>query len=559
MYQALYRKYRPSNFDEVVGQKVIVTTLKNAILNNQISHAYLFSGPRGTGKTTIAKVLAKTINCENLVDYCPCDNCNSCININNKKNIDIIEIDAASNNGVEEIRELKNSVNLVPSESKYKVYIIDEVHMLTISAFNALLKTLEEPPKHVVFILATTEIHKVPETIKSRCQKFEFKKISNDDIVIGLKKICSKENISINDEALYLISKYSNGGMRDAVNLLDQVAAYSNNNITINDINEIFGNISHEQMYELVQSLFQSKIDITLNLINKFDRDGKNLLILFNNIIEYLKDLLIYINASNYFNDDNLLNEYKHLANLVNEKNIYEYIKILLEYSNNMKYENNKLLLAELAIIKIFNINQNISQNNNLDNIKKKNNDLLIKENKLKNVEKTIEKVDNINNIDIKKLDKLKKIRVNNALANFNKKDLNEFNTKLETINSLLMNPDYSKYVSLILDGSLKIKGNEYLVFVYENNQMSLIFNSELEKIEKLFVNQYHQDFKLIAIDNNEWNIYKKDFNESLKNGNNKYQFIEENPELLKFLKKEESKIKNNDIDNLFSEIVQYE
>ncbi len=555
MYQALYRKYRPSNFDEVVGQKVIVTTLKNAILNNQISHAYLFSGPRGTGKTTIAKVLAKTINCEKLVDYCPCDNYNSCININNKKNIDIIEIDAASNNGVEEIRELKNSVNLVPSESKYKVYIIDEVHMLTISAFNALLKTLEEPPKHVVFILATTEIHKVPETIKSRCQKFEFKKISNDDIVIGLKKICSKENISINDEALYLISKYSNGGMRDAVNLLDQVAAYSNNNITINDINEICGNISREQMYELIQSLFQSKIDITLNLIDKFDRDGKNLLILFNNIIEYLKDLLIYINVSNYFKDDNLLNEYKHLANLVNEKNIYEYIKILLEYSNNMKYENNKLLLAELAIIKIFNINQNISQNNNLDNIKKKNNDLLIKENKSKNVEK----VDNINNIDIKKLDKLKKIRVNNALANFNKKDLNEFNTKLETINSLLMNPDYSKYVSLILDGSLKIKGNEYLVFVYENNQMSLIFNSELEKIEKLFVNQYHQDFKLIAIDNNEWNIYKKDFNESLKNGNNKYQFIEENPELLKFLKKEESKIKNNDIDNLFSEIVQYE
>ena len=182
MYQALYRKYRPNNFDEVVGQKIIVQTLINAIKNNRITHAYIFSGPRGTGKTSIAKIFAKTINCDNLKDYIPCNKCNNCLDYNNKKTVDIIEIDAASNNGVDEIRNLKSSVTLVPSNSKYKVYIIDEVHMLSTSAFNALLKTLEDPPKNVIFILATTELYKVPETIISRCQNFDFKRLTIADI-----------------------------------------------------------------------------------------------------------------------------------------------------------------------------------------------------------------------------------------------------------------------------------------------------------------------------------------------------------------------------------------
>ena len=189
MYQALYRKYRPSRFDDVVGQDTIVQTLKNAITNNKLTHAYLFSGPRGTGKTSTAKILAKTINCQNLKGLEPCNECDSCIQINNKQSTDIIEIDAASNNGVDEIRELKSKVNLVPSNSKYKVYIIDEVHMLSTGAFNALLKTLEEPPSHILFILATTEAHKIPATILSRCQRFDFKKISVNKIIENLKKI----------------------------------------------------------------------------------------------------------------------------------------------------------------------------------------------------------------------------------------------------------------------------------------------------------------------------------------------------------------------------------
>ena len=218
-YLALYRKYRPVDFNNVYGQEEVVTVLKNAIVTGKISHAYLFCGPRGTGKTTIAKIVARLVNCDNLINGNPCGKCYNCLNYLNSN--DIVEIDAASNNGVDEIRELRDKVNLVPSNAKYKVYIIDEVHMLTMQAFNALLKTLEEPPSHVIFILATTEPHKIPLTISSRCQKFRFSKISDDKIVDRLKDICYCENISTDDDTLYEIARLSDGGMRDAINILD--------------------------------------------------------------------------------------------------------------------------------------------------------------------------------------------------------------------------------------------------------------------------------------------------------------------------------------------------
>src|SRR5574344_247028 len=217
MYQALYRKYRPANFNEVVGQEVIIDTLKNAVSNNKISHAYLFNGPRGTGKTSIAKIFAKTVNCTCLKETTPCDICVSCTQINNKQSTDIIEIDAASNNGVDEIREIRNKVNLVPSTGKYKVYIIDEVHMLTQGAFNALLKTLEEPPKHIIFILATTEPQKIPLTILSRCQRFDFKKLTISEITSQLYNIVKNEKIKVSDDVINEIAKLSGGGMRDAI------------------------------------------------------------------------------------------------------------------------------------------------------------------------------------------------------------------------------------------------------------------------------------------------------------------------------------------------------
>ena len=250
MYQTLYRKYRPSNFNEVIGQDIIIKTIKNEIKNNKLSHAYIFSGPRGTGKTSTAKIIAKTINCENPIDLMPCNKCVNCTLINNKQSIDIIEIDAASNNGVDEIRELRNNVNLVPSSGKYKIYIIDEVHMLSIGAFNALLKTLEEPPSHVIFILATTEIHKIPNTILSRCQKFDFNKISVNKIKERLEYIIKEEKINIEEEAIIEIARLADGGMRDALSILDQVISYSDDKITVSSIHEINGTIPQYELKE---------------------------------------------------------------------------------------------------------------------------------------------------------------------------------------------------------------------------------------------------------------------------------------------------------------------
>ena len=562
MYQALYRKYRPSDFNQVAGQKVIVKTLINSILNNKLSHAYLFSGPRGTGKTSIAKILAKTINCENLDGYIPCNECSSCKYTNNKENIDIIEIDAASNNGVDEIRELKNSVNLVPNNSKYKIYIIYEVHMFTISAFNALLKTLEEPPSFVVFILATTEIHKVPETILSRCQKFDFKKISDLEIIERLKYICDEENIKVEDGALDLIASYSNGGMRDAVNLLDQINSYNNEKIQINDVKDVCGDISSEQMYEIIKWVLDNDLKNLLEKIKYYDYEGKNLILLFENLIEYLKNLLIYMNASDYFKNSNLVTAYKELIKSITEEEIYEDIQILLEYLKNMKYESNKSILSQLALIKMI---------SNHKKIESKENKNLEKESiiRLKDEDKKVEKNLNdnnisnktvLNNIDLSKLEQIKNSRVNNALSKFNKKDLIEFQEKIEHVNELLMDPDYSYLASLVMDGTLKIKGDIYLVFVYDTEQLSLYFNSEIKKIEKMFEKIINQQLKVIAINALEWDKYKKDFNENMKLGNNKYIFKEEDENLINnYLIQTENKIKNNDIDNLFSEIVKYE
>ena len=255
MYQALYRKYRPNNFNEIAGQQVIVKTLKNAILNDRLSHAYLFTGPRGTGKTSIAKIVAKTINCERLNDFVPCDNCKSCLEFISKNNVDIIEIDAASNNGVDEIREIRNKIDLVPSFSKYKVYIIDEVHMLTQGAFNALLKTLEEPPKHIIFILATTEPHKIPNTILSRCQRFDFKRITNADIVERLSFIAKEEKINVSSDVLLEIARLSDGGLRDSISLFDQVISYAGNNFSVEDVHEVNGTICNDVLKSFVEDI----------------------------------------------------------------------------------------------------------------------------------------------------------------------------------------------------------------------------------------------------------------------------------------------------------------
>ena len=275
-YISLYRKYRPHKFSDVVGQEVVVKILQNSIIDNKIGHAYIFSGPRGTGKTSIAKIFAKAVNCLDNKKGDVCEKCDVC-NINQSEEIDIVEIDAASNNGVDEIREIRNNAKLLPSLYKYKVYIIDEVHMLSASAFNALLKTLEEPPSHVIFILATTEFNKIPVTVVSRCQKFEFKKIKVKDIINRLNYILEQEKKQLSEEIIEFIARISDGGLRDAINLLDQVLSLNKETITLEDVYGLTGYIEDDSIFELLKQMFAGNISETLKYIDEYAQSNKNL------------------------------------------------------------------------------------------------------------------------------------------------------------------------------------------------------------------------------------------------------------------------------------------
>ena len=544
MYQALYRKYRPQNFEDVVGQKVIVKTLMNAIKNNKITHAYIFAGPRGTGKTSIAKIFAKTINCENLNNLVPCDKCNSCIQFNNKQTVDIIEIDAASNNGVDEIREIKNKVNLVPSNGKYKVYIIDEVHMLTTAAFNAMLKTLEEPPKNVIFILATTEPHKIPLTILSRCQRFDFKRLSNNEIVKRLNQIVEEENIQISEEALKLIAEISNGGMRDSIGLLDQLITYCDSKIELKDVHEINGSLNNEQIFVLIKNIIEKNFEEVYLKINEYDANGKNLSIILEQMVNYLKDLLIYNNCPKYFESNDAVDNYEELNNISSETNLYTYIDIFLETLQDMKFQNNKKMLMELSVLKI---KEREKKEKSVDkhNLKSDENDII-----------------KFSNNDEKKYNicDVKKNRINNTLANFDKKDLLKMKNSLGEIQNYLNDSKFSSVSSLILDGELKAYGKNYMIFVYKNETLENYFNSQLLLIENFLFEVFNVKYKVIAVNTTEWEIIKNEFNDNLKNKKKCYIFVEEeyNLEDIFNVSREKKQIVKNDIDKMFGEIVEY-
>lgn len=303
-YKALYRTYRPSSFEEVVGQQHIVTTLKNAVKQNKIAHAYLFCGPRGTGKTSIAKLLAKAVNCSDH-EHAPCNQCESCLAIQEGNHPDIVEIDAASNNGVDEIRDLIEKVKYSPLQGRYKVYIIDEVHMLSTGAFNALLKTLEEPPSHVIFILATTEPQKVLPTIISRCQRYDFSKVSQLEMIGRIRKILEQEKISCDDEALRLIAQLADGGMRDALSIVDQCIAYAQDNIIAADVNEIYGMTTISEKIELLMWIFHRQAQPLLDKIRILSEKGIDIKRLTSDLIEVLKECVILA----YTQDSTLLNQ----------------------------------------------------------------------------------------------------------------------------------------------------------------------------------------------------------------------------------------------------------
>ena len=354
-YKALYRTYRPANFDEIAGQEHITKTFRNALVKNKIAHAYLFSGPRGTGKTSIAKIIAKAVNCEKAPVENPCNECDICRGIENNTINDVIEIDAASNNGVDEIREIRDKVKYLPGVGKYKVYIIDEVHMLSTGAFNALLKTLEEPPKHVIFILATTEPHKIPATIHSRCQRFDFRGVSVPDMVKTLNIIIKKENIGIEKEAIKVIAESAEGGMRDAISLLDQVVSYSDANITISDVHAIRGTVSNEKLLNIANAIYENNSVQAIKQLDDLILLGKEAPRLVENLIKFYRDILIFKNV-NTDDEDHLIykdEEFIKLSKKISNNMIFYYIECLNKAQNDMKWTSNAKLYMELALIKM--------------------------------------------------------------------------------------------------------------------------------------------------------------------------------------------------------------
>ena len=352
-YKALYRTYRPSIFEEVAGQQHIVKTLKNALATGKIAHAYLFAGPRGTGKTTMAKLLAKALNCEHGIG-CQCNECKNCVAINEGSHPDVLELDAASNNGVDEIRELIDKVKYGTILGRYKVYIIDEVHMLSAGAFNALLKTLEEPPEHVIFILATTEPHKILPTILSRCQRYDFSKVSEGDIRSRIKVILEKEQIVYNEDAINLVISLADGGMRDALSILDQILAYSGNQLNVQDILDIFSLESTEEKIALIKSITAGNTPDVLRRLKKYIEKGTDIKRLTNDLLLILKDILIYENSNSIeFSEVLSEEELTDLSSVVDPNTVGSMIDALMETLKDYKNVNDINPLFEVTLLKL--------------------------------------------------------------------------------------------------------------------------------------------------------------------------------------------------------------
>ena len=525
-YLALYRKYRPSRFEEISGQEGVVGVLKNAIKTGRISHAYLFCGPRGTGKTTTAKLLAKMVNCTNPIDGEPCGKCESCLSIFNNTNDDIIEIDAASNNGVDEIRELRDKINLVPSNSKYKVYIIDEVHMLTVGAFNALLKTLEEPPSHVIFVLATTETYKVPLTISSRCQKFRFDKITVDNIVKRLEEICNIEKIVVSSDILNEIARLADGGMRDAINLLDQLVSYKGNDITINDVYDITGLVSYEIIYELLLSSYNKDMSSIVKILDDINYSGKNISKFIEEIILFLKDVLVYKNITDYSLNLDKLNKVKEISDLYDNNLIYNYVNELNNVLNNIKNSSYPLLLLEVALIKLVNLEKKEESILEKVNVKESKNNVKAEKNTSNmSIKNDIIKEDvfpKLSNEELKHISYLKEVRVNNAFVSANKSLLNKFKEKWSLVFEYLTNDKYENIVGLLKDVNVVVAGKENLIFQSKFSSVAASLNSQSELLSELFYKIYGVNYKTIVLSNSEWDYEKKKYIDNL---NNKYVY----------------------------------
>lgn len=572
MYKALYRQYRPVNFDDVFGQDIIVKTLRNSIKKSSYSHAYMFFGPRGTGKTSVSKIFARSLNCLNPIDGNACGKCNNCLHSYQKECVDIIEIDAASNNGVDEIRELKNKISLVPADLKYKVYIIDEVHMLSIGAFNALLKTLEEPPEHVIFILATTDPQKVPETIISRCQCFSFKRISTEKIMINLKQICVKEKINIDDDVLEEISFSCDGGMRDALSSLDQLNSYCEGQITLEDYAEVNGSLTTEEINNFYYDIFERNYANILTKIKTYNESGKNIITILDRLMRYLRNLIV----KHYIDNENLafsLEDVHRLVLMINEKmfdikkssNPTVYVEmILLEFMNSIGMDFKKIKLEE--------IDDSLGKSLKMDDITSKKDDELpsktleIKEDSSdKNTEKNYGKNEgleanedvNLAIMDIPKISNIGEImdvRVNNTLAKANKQLLINEISKLDMFNDYTFDQEIGYICCSILDAKIRAVSDENIIISYEFDSVVKQNLNNINKIMDIYNNITNSNKKIAIITDKQWEDVKKQYIYDIKNG--KSWNIKNEPEEV-FIEQKKDDIINNKAIELFGDIVE--
>ena len=507
MYQALYRKYRPKKFENVVSQTTIIQTLENSIKTSHIGHAYLFSGPRGTGKTTAAKIFARAVNCLNYKDGL-CNECKNCIYSGQKECMDIIEIDAASNNGVDEIRELRNKVKILPSELKYKVYIIDEVHMLSIGAFNALLKTLEEPPEHVIFILATTDPQKIPNTIISRCQTFQFKKISPNDIKQMLEKIALNEKIEIEDEVLTSIASASDGGLRDAIGLLDKLSSYKLGKITYNDFLTMNGQIIENELLEFENSILAYKTDVMLEKIENYYNNGKDLVQILKQLIYHLKDILI----NYYMKNENL--EYS-------EKEIVELVSLLNEKISDIKKSDDIKVYVEILLLHFINQNKTFEKNISREIISEKNSKIIdtASDGDSKQTKEMTPINNSDNNVNYKHLKETMLIRAKNTLAEATKNNLNiEINT-WKKINDYTFDVNNGYLACELLDGTPRASSNKSLIISYEHSSTLKRMSDHFQKLTTFYSEISNSNKKISFIEDSDWENLKKEYIMLLKSG----------------------------------------
>lgn len=560
---ALYRKYRPSEIYSVVGQEETKRIISNAVINNMVSHAYIFYGPRGTGKTTMAKILAKMVNCENLVNGVPCGECNSCKNIFTSN--DVVEIDAASNNGVDEIRDLREKVNLVPSICKYKVYIIDEVHMLSTQAFNALLKTLEEPPSHVIFILATTEVHKIPLTIASRCQKFQFTKISDNLIVDRLKEIAKLEKISVKDDALMEIAKISNGGMRDSINLLDQLRTYTDNDITSDDVFKVCGTISYKEMADLFINIKNNDIKNVVEFIDDIEKRGINYTKIIEDMLSFLKDILLYVSSVDpqYIksNMDSVIN----VSKVLDKNDLYMLLHKLDSVMDGIRFTTRPSILLTTGFIELS------SEMNN-----ERNNEVIVTKNEVID-EKRVDSGDDIKLREEPKVDELNEVKedidyedyynmydfdgvINNTFALASKDKLSDVRLKWNDISNYLVNKKYNPLVSLLVDTEIRVCGDNYLIIssLYESNVLDIC--SKYDEIKKFIKVILESDYNYAIVTEDKWNILKDEYIKNIHDGN-KYEVRELNIKK-DSIKKDKKKDKRDNISSLIDivgeDIIEY-